>query len=65
MFREARNQIKLRRNFVDSPLLYVPRLHDRFTARIYWLWSVSTPVHGELERMRHAGVDFKAWRTRS
>ena len=30
MFREARNQIKLRRNFVDSPLLYVPPA-DRFT----------------------------------
>ena len=43
MFREARNQIKLRRNFVDSPLLYVPACTIALPARIYWLWSVSTP----------------------
>ena len=61
MFREARNQIKLRRNFVDSPLLYVPRLHDRFTRQnLLVMERIDAPSIGELERMRHAGVDFKA-----
>ncbi len=60
MFREARNQIKLRRNFVDSPLLYVPRLHDRFTRQnLLVMERIDAPSIGELERMRHAGVDFK------
>ena len=61
MFREARNQIKLRRNFVDSPLLYVPRLHDRFTRQnLLVMERIDAPSIGELERMRQAGVDFKA-----
>ena len=61
MFREARNQIKLRRNFVDSPLLYVPRLHDRFTRQnLLVMERIDAPSISELERMRHAGVDFKA-----
>ena len=60
MFREARNQIKLRRNFVDSPLLYVPRLHDRFTRQnLLVMERIDAPSIGELERMRHTGVDFK------
>ena len=61
MFREASNQLKLRRNFVDSPLLYVPRLHDRFTRQnLLVMERIDAPSIGELERMQHAGVDFKA-----
>jgi ubiquinone biosynthesis protein len=31
MFSEARNQIQLRRNFADSDLLYVPKVHAEYT----------------------------------
>ena len=60
MFREAHNQIQLRRNFADSPLLYVPRLHAGFTRQnLLVMERIDAPSIGELARMQQAGVDFK------
>ena len=60
MFREAHNQIQLRRNFADSPLLYVPRLHGRFTRQnLLVMERIDAPSIGELARIQQAGVDFK------
>lgn len=60
MFSEAHNQMKLRRNFADSPLLYVPRLHGGFTRQnLLVMERIDAPSIGELARMQQAGVDFK------
>jgi len=60
MFLEARNQIQLRRNFADSPLLFVPRLYPRFTREnLLVMERIEAPSIGELDRLRDAGVDFK------
>jgi ubiquinone biosynthesis protein len=60
MFLEARNQIQLRRNFADSPLLFVPRLYPRFTREnLLVMERIDAPSIGELDRLREAGVDFK------
>ena len=60
MFSEARNQIQLRRNFADSPLLFVPRLYPKFTRQnLLVMERIEAPSIGELDRLRDAGVDFK------
>ena len=60
MFLEARNQIQLRRNFADSPLLFVPRLYPQFTREnLLVMERIEAPSIGELDRLRDAGVDFK------
>ena len=60
MFLEARNQIQLRRNFADSPLLFVPRLYPRFTRQdLLVMERIDAPSIGELDRLRDAGVDFR------
>ena len=60
MFLEARNQIQLRRNFADSPLLFVPRLYPQFTREnLLVMERIEAPSIGELDRLRDAGVDLK------
>jgi ubiquinone biosynthesis protein len=61
MFGEARNQIQLRRNFAESDLLYVPRVHAQYTRdhllvmeRVYGL-----PI-SQIDQLREAGVDLSA-----
>ncbi len=59
MFGEARNQIQLRRNFAESDLLYVPRVHAQYT-RDHLL--VMEHVYGlpisQIDQLREAGVDL-------
>ncbi len=59
LMREAANASQLRRNFADSPLLYVPQ--------VYWDFCradvmVMERIHGvpisDMERLRAAGTDF-------
>ena len=60
MYMEARNQIQLRRNFADSPLLFVPRLYPQFTRdNLLVMDRIEAPSIGEIERLSEAGVDFK------
>lgn len=60
MFKEARNQIQLRRNFADSTLLSVPRLYPQFTRdNLLVMDRIEAPSIGEIERLSEAGVDFK------
>jgi len=60
MFLEARNQIQLRRNFADSPLLYVPRLYPSFTRfNLLVMTRINAPSIGDMEVLKNAGVDFK------
>jgi ubiquinone biosynthesis protein len=60
LMREAANAAQLRRNFDNSPLLYVPE--------VYWDWCrpgvlVMERIHGinigDTERLRQAGVNMK------
>ena len=60
LMREAANAAKLRRNFENSGILYIPEIHWEFTKpnilvmeRIYGI-----PV-GEIEELKAGGADFK------
>jgi len=60
MHSEARNQIRLRRNFADSDLLYVPRVHTDHTReellvmeRVY-----GVPIN-HIDELQRQGVDLK------
>ena len=60
MFSEARNQIQLRRNFADSPLLHVPRLYPSFTRlNLLVMTRIYAPSIGDREVLEAAGVDFQ------
>lgn len=60
MFSEARNQIQLRRNFADSPLLHVPRLYPKFTREnLLVMDRIQAPSIGDMDYLREKGVDFK------
>ena len=60
MFSEARNQIQLRRNFADSPLLYVPRLYAQFTRRnILVMEQVFAPSIGNITALKEASIDMR------
>ena len=60
MFLEARNQIQLRRNFADSPLLYVPRLYPSFTRfNLLVMTRIHAPSIGDMDVLKDAGVDLK------
>ncbi|MEL0047158.1 MAG: AarF/UbiB family protein [Gammaproteobacteria bacterium] len=60
MFLEARNQIQLRRNFADSPLLHVPRLYSSFTRfNLLVMTRMYAPSIGDLHLLKDAGVDLK------
>ena len=60
MFHEARNQIQLRRNFAESPLLYVPRVYDHLTREDM---LVMERVHGvpvgNIAALESQGVDLQ------
>jgi ubiquinone biosynthesis protein len=60
MHAEARNQVQLRRNFAESPLLYVPRVHTRLTRQnvlvMERIYGVPINRIDELERL---GVDLE------
>ena len=60
MFAEGRNQIQLRRNFADSPLLYVPRVYSQFSRRHMLVMErvYGVPI-GQIDTLRAAGVDFQ------
>ena len=60
MFAEGRNQIQLRRNFADSPLLYVPRVYSQFSRRHMLVMErvYGVPI-GQVDTLRAAGVDFQ------
>ena len=60
MFAEGRNQIQLRRNFADSPLLYVPRVYSQFSRRHMLVMErvYGVPI-GQIDNLRAAGVDFQ------
>lgn len=60
LMREAANASQLRRNFLDSPLLYVPE--------VYWDWCrrdvlVMERIHGipisQIDALRAAGIDLR------
>ncbi|MCB1631327.1 MAG: ubiquinone biosynthesis regulatory protein kinase UbiB [Pseudomonadales bacterium] len=58
--REAANTSQLRRNFLDSDLLYVPEVHWDYTRRNVF---VMERIHGipvsDIEALHRAGVDMK------
>lgn len=58
--REAANASQLRRNFLDSQLVYVPEVHWPLTSREV---MVSERIHGvpvtDVETLRERGVDMK------
>jgi ubiquinone biosynthesis protein len=60
LVREASNASQLRRNFLDSPMLYVPE--------VYWPWTrqnvmVMERIHGtpigDIDKLREQGIDFR------
>ena len=60
MRHEAQNQIQLRRNFADSPLLYVPRVYSEFTGEsVLVMERVFHPSINALDTFAEAGVDMK------
>jgi ubiquinone biosynthesis protein len=60
MFAEGRNQIQLRRNFADSPLLYVPRVYSEYSRRSMLVMErvYGVPI-GQIDTLQSANVDFK------
>ena len=60
LMREAANANQLRRNFLDSSLLYVPEVYWQYTRRDV---MVMERIHGipisQVERLRAAGIDLK------
>lgn len=60
MFSEARNQIQLRRNFAESDLLYVPRVHGELTReRMLVMERVYGVPIGNVAELRKQGVDMQ------
>jgi ubiquinone biosynthesis protein len=60
LMREAANASQLRRNFLDSPLLYVPEVYWPHCRRNVMVMEriAGTPV-GNVEALRRQGVDLK------
>lgn len=60
LMREAANASQLRRNFADSPLLYIPEVHWDHTRRNV---MVMERIHGipvgDIAELRRSGVDLK------
>ncbi len=60
LMREAANASQLRRNFLDSALLYVPEVHWEYTRRDV---MVMERIHGipisQIDRLRDANIDLK------
>lgn len=60
LMREAANATQLRRNFLHSPLLYVPEIHWDYCRRNVLVMEriYGTPV-GKLDELRQNNIDFK------
>jgi len=60
LLREAANAAKLRRNFENSDILYVPEIHWDLTRRKVLVMEriYGVPV-GEIDRLKAEGADFK------
>ena len=60
LLREASNAAKLRRNFENSELIYIPEIHWALTRKKV---MVMERIHGipvgEIEQLREGGADFK------
>ncbi|MBA3661290.1 MAG: ubiquinone biosynthesis regulatory protein kinase UbiB [Gammaproteobacteria bacterium] len=58
--REGANATQLRRNFVDSPLLYVPKIYwDYCRANVLVMERIyGIPIH-DIKRIKETGVDMK------
>ena len=60
LFREAANAAKLRRNFANSDIIYIPEVHWPLTRRKV---MVMERIHGipvgEIEQLKAGGADFK------
>ncbi|UOA08530.1 ubiquinone biosynthesis regulatory protein kinase UbiB [Methylobacter sp. S3L5C] len=61
LVREAANAAKLRRNFENSELIYIPEVHWSLTRKKVMVMEriYGIPV-GEIEQLKAAGADFKA-----
>jgi len=60
LVREAANAAQLRRNFEDSEILYVPRVHFDWTrTRVLVIERIHGIPVADVEALRKAGVDFK------
>ncbi len=60
MFNEARNQIQLRRNFAESELLYVPKVHAELTRdRMLVMERVYGIPIGQVDTLKAQGVDMR------
>jgi len=59
LMREAANAAQLRRNFTDSPLLYIPEVHWDYCRRdVLVTERISGIPIGDTQRLRTAGVDM-------
>jgi len=59
MMREAANASQLRRNFVDSDIIYIPRVEWDLTRRNVMVMERITGVAiGDIDGLRHAGIDL-------
>lgn len=60
LMREAANASQLRRNFIDSDILYVPEIEwDLTTSNVMVMERISGIPVSEVDRLREAGVDMK------
>lgn len=60
MFKEARNQIQLRRNFAESELLYVPRVYGELTrSNLLVMEFVDGVPISQVQVLREHGVDLQ------
>lgn len=61
LLREAANASQLRRNFLNSPLLYVPEIHWELTHRNVMVMERihGTPI-GDIDALRKQQIDLKA-----
>ncbi|WJW75569.1 ubiquinone biosynthesis regulatory protein kinase UbiB [Thiohalobacter sp. IOR34] len=60
LLREAANASQLRRNFLDSPMLYVPEVHWPLCRRsVMVIERISGTPISDIEALRRQGVDFK------
>ena len=58
--REAANSQRLRLNFADSPLLYVPRIYPRLsTTRVLTVERIFAAPMGDIAGLKAAGADLK------
>jgi ubiquinone biosynthesis protein len=60
LFREAANAAKLRRNFANSDIIYIPEIHWPLTRRkVLVMERIHGIPVGEIEQLKAGGADFK------